>query len=237
MAETVNLKKSYSKLNSSLTKLFDESGVRRSFTVPYIEGQPMADHINTLNQAAQQVGGLTMNTITSSHHEGGKGYGSGDGHSVGHPADQLRTTIIPKGDEHAKAVIDAAQKHINNLKFLLGDKDPDVQAAQSSLDLVKPTEAAGMNLFDLASLAIGIMHKPTQAVARAHSGTKAGGHHAALRAPEAPGGQQAAPEAAGASQDQSQAPTDQNAAPEAQGPPAAPAVAPPQAAAPAQAQG
>jgi hypothetical protein len=232
MTETVNLKKSYSKLNSSLTKLFDESGVRRSFTVPYVEGQPMADHITAVAQAASQAGGLTGNTITTSHHEDGKGWGSGDGHTVAHPAEKLRTTIIPKDDEHAKAVIDAAQKHINNLKVLLGDKDPDVQAAQSQLNMVKPTEAAGMNLFDLASLAIGIMHKPTQAVARAHSGTKSGGHAAHLRAPEAQGGQQNAPEAQGAEQDQSQAPADQNAAPAPQGAPSAPAAA-----APVQAQG
>ena len=45
MAETVNLKKAYSALNEKLAKLFDESGVRRSFTVPYIEGQEMKDHI------------------------------------------------------------------------------------------------------------------------------------------------------------------------------------------------
>lgn len=225
MAESVNLKQSYSTLNEKLIQLFDESGVKRSVTIPYIEGQSMADHIEAVGKAASQVGGLAANVAMSAHHSGGKGYGSGDGHTVLHSADKLRSTIIPKDDESAKAVIAAAQKHLSNLEFLLGKKDPSLQAAQGQLNLVKPTNAAGMNLFDLAMLAIGIMHKPTQAVARAHSGTKQGGHAAHLRAPEAPGGQEPTPEAQGGAQDQNQAPTDQSAAPEAQGAPqAAPAL-------------
>ena len=39
MAETVHLKNDYSKLNEALVKLFDESGVKRSFTVPYVEAK------------------------------------------------------------------------------------------------------------------------------------------------------------------------------------------------------
>jgi len=222
MPETVNPKKSYSALNEKIAKLYDESGVRRSFTVPYVEGQPMADHVAAVGQAAQQNGGLTANLVTSAHHSDGKGWGSGDGHTVGHPAEKLRQTIIPKDDERAKAAIDAAQKHINGLKFLLGDDEPTVQTAQGQLNLVKPTSGAGMNLFDLGVLLINIMHTPTQAVARAHSGTKPGGHSPNRRAPvqeEAQGGQETQETAQGGAEAPGEAPTAAQAAP---GAPAAP---------------
>jgi hypothetical protein len=204
MAETVNLKKSYSVLNEALVKLFDESGVRRAFTVPYLEGQEAKDHINAVGQAAQQVGGLTKNLIMSAHHSSGKGFGSGDGHTVGHPAEKLRQTMIPAKDENAQAAIAAAQKCINNFKFLLGDDNPTVQTAQGQLNLVKPTSGAGMSLFDFGALLINLMFKPTQEIARAHSGQKKGGHAAHLRGPETEspqnpqgGGQEAAGEAQG----------------------------------------
>jgi hypothetical protein len=222
MAESVSLNKSYSALNEALIHLFDESGIKRSVTIPYVEGQSMADHVNAVGQAANQVGGLAANIAMSAHHSGGRGYGSGEGHTVLHSADKLRSTIIPAKSEPAKNAIAAAQTHLNNLEFLLGKTDPNLQAAQSQLNLVKPTEAAGMNLFDLAMLVIGIMHKPTQAVARAHSGTKKGGHAAHLRAPEAQEvqeAQEAAPEAPGGAEEQNQAPTGEQAAPAA---PAAP---------------
>lgn len=231
---TVNLKKSYSALNEHLTKQFDASGVRRSFTVPYIEGQPMADHINAVGQVATQSGGLTANMLTSAHHSEGKGWGSGDGHTVGHPSEKLRQTIIPKNNEAAKATIAAAQKHINNLKFLLGDKDPSIQTAQSQLDLVKRTDGAGMNLFDFGGMMTQMMVKPTQVVARAHSGTKEGGHSPHPRAPggAAPQeGQESQPAPQGGAQEAEQAPTATQAAPAA---PAAPQAAP---VAPGQAQG
>lgn len=229
MAETVNLKKSYSALNEAIVKFFDEIGVKRSFTVPYLQGQEMKDHIDAVGQAATQNGGLTNNLLMSAHHSGGQGYGSGDGHTTGHPAEKLRQTMIPKDDENAKAAIAAAQKCINNFKFLLGDDDPTVQTAQGQLNLVKPTNGAGMSLFDFGVLLINIMFKPTQAVARAHNGTKPGGHQPTLRAPvqaasqneqgggqgtqggeqgagEASTGTQEAPEAQGASQAASAAP-------------------------------
>ena len=229
MADTVNLKKSYSALNEKLTQLFDESGVRRTFTVPYVEGQPMADHISAVGQVASQSGGLTGNMITSAHHSTGKGWGSGDGHTVGHSTDKLRMAVIQKGDPHAKAAVDAAQKHINNLKFLLGDNEPSIQTAQSQLDLVKKTDGAGMNLLDFGGMLTQIMLRPTQAAARAHSGTKKGGHSPQLRAPEeeaAPSGQESQLEPQGEAQGGEAAPTPQpvaGAAPTASvGAPAAP---------------
>jgi hypothetical protein len=225
---TVNLQKNYSSLNEKLAKLFDESGVRRSFTVPYIEGQAMADHITAVGTAASQNGGLTGNMLTSGHHADGKGYGSGDGKTVGHPAEKLRQTIIPKDDKNAEAVIAAAQKCVTDFKFLLGENDPDAQTAQGHLNLVKKTNGAGMNLFDFGVLMIQMMLKPSQAIARAHSGTKQGGHAAHLRGPEAQQAQEQPEQAQGGAQGQEQAPTDQTSAPAAQGPPAA-APAPEQA--------
>jgi hypothetical protein len=232
MAKSVNLQKSYAALNEKLVQLFDESGVRRAFTVPYIEGQPTADHISSVGQVAQQAGGLTNNLVMTAHHSGGKGYGSGEGHTVGHPAESLRSTLIPKDDEHAKAAINAAQKHLDNLSELLGKDDPVIQTAQGQLDLVKKTDGVGMNLLDFGVMMNQLMYKPMQAVARAHSGTKDGGHAPQLRAP-AGGGAQQAPESqeqpGEAAQPQENAQEQPQEAPAAGGQPevqAAPAAAP-----------
>ena len=183
MAEKINLQKSFSKVNESLVKLFDQSGVRRSFTVPYLDGQSMADHVNAVGQAAGQAGGLGSSLVLTAHHSEGKGYGSADGHTVGHGADALRGTIIPKDDENAKAAIEAAQAHVNNIGKLIGDSDPVIRTANSQLGLVKKSDAAGMNLFDFGVLITQALAQPNQAIARAHSGTKNGGHSVKLRAP------------------------------------------------------
>ena len=221
MAETVNIQKGYSALNAALTKLFDESGVKRSFTVPYIEGQEMHEHISTVGQAASQAGGLTKNFVTTGHHSTGKGWGSGDGHTVGHPADKLRSTIIPKDDKNAIAAIAAAQKQLDNVACLVGDDDPSVKTSNAQLALVKKTDGAGMNLLDFGVMLIQLMYRPTQAVARAHQGTKKGGHSPKLTGPEA----SAAPQDGAESQEGAQ-----EEAPAAQGAPAAAAASVPQAA-------
>lgn len=230
----INLQKSYSALNEKLATQFDESGIKRSFTVPYIEGQSMEDHIGAVGQAATQSGGLTGNLLMTAHHSTGKGWGSGDGHTVGYPSDKLRTTAVLKDDEHAKATIAAAQKHLDNVAALVGDDDPAVKTANSQLALVKKADGAGMNLLDFGVMMTQLMYGPNQSVARAHSGTKEGGHAPHLRAPgataapeegqesqEAPPGeeqaeggpevQQAAPEAAGAPQGAPAAPEAQQA--------------------------
>ena len=242
----VNLQKSYSTLNEKLIKLFDESGVRRSFTVPYVDGQDMNVHVESVGQAATQSGGLTNNLIMTAHHSGGKGWGSGEGHTVGHPADKLRNTVIPKDDEHAKAAIDAAQTHLNNVAKLIGDDDPAVKTAKSQLDLVKKTEGAGMTLLDFGVMLQQLTYAPNQAVARAHSGAKEGGHSPQLRAPGAAAPQEEQEEPAGGEQPQggeASAPAAAGGQPEAQAAPSAapeaPAAAPEASAAPAapQAQG
>jgi hypothetical protein len=238
MAEKINLQKSLSKVNESLAHLFDQSGVKRTFTVPYLDGQSMADHVTAVGQASSAAGGLGASLVTTAHHSDGRGYGSSDGHTVGHGAESLRGTIIPKGDENAKAAIEAAQTHLNNIGKLIGNDDPSVKTANSQLQLVKKTDAAGMNLFDFGVFITQIMHAPSQTVSRAFSGAKEGGHSHKLRGPgtqsmvspeeeelsgqgSAGGGEgesQPAPEAAS-----QPASADASAAPEAQ---AAPAEAP-----------
>jgi hypothetical protein len=226
MADKISLQKDYSALNERLAKLFDESGVKRSFTIPYIEGQPMADHISAVGQVAAQSGGMTNNLITSAHHSTGKGYGSGDGHTVAHPAEKLRTTVIPAKDENAKACIDACQKYLDDIGHLIGEDDPTVVTANSQLKLVKKHNGQAMSLYDFGVFLIQLTHPPTQAVAQRHNDTKKGGAgHPTLKAPEAgsapaPESGQEAPESdQGGSPEGEQAPEGQEAAPEA---PAAP---------------
>jgi hypothetical protein len=182
---SVNIQKSYSALNEKIFKFFDQRGVRRAFTVPYIDGQDMNEHVQAVGQAAQQTGGLTSNLLVTAHHSDGKGWGSGDGHTVGYSSELLRHSIIPKNDEDAKAVISAAQKHLDGIEELLGKDDPTVKTANSQLDLVKKQDGAGMNLLDFGVLMTQIMYRPNQAVAREHSGAKQGGHSPALRSPGA----------------------------------------------------
>jgi len=215
MADTVDLKKLYSKLNESLIKLNDESGVHRTLTVPYVDGQAMSDHINAVSQAVAQSGGMTNNILSTSHHSTGKGWGSGDGHTVAHPVQKLRETNIPKGDENAKAVIDAASAYLNAAGKLLGADDQTVKQSKGQLEFVKKTDGQGMTLLDFNIFMTGITAAPTQAVARAHSGSKDGGHHPLRRPPaeEAQGGQETPAEAPGQPQGGGEAPTAQAAAP------------------------
>jgi hypothetical protein len=225
MAETVNLKRSYALMNEKLAHQFDGSGVKRSFTVPYVGGQSTEDHVSAVGQAATQSGGLTGNLLTSAHHSSGKGWGSGEGQTTGHPAEKLRTTIIPKNDPHAKETIDAAQKHLNNIETLLGDKDPAVQTAQSQLNLVKRSDGAGMNLLDFGTFLTQIMYAPHQAVARAHSDAHPDGMAPHLRAPHGtpvPEGQETPAAPQGGEQTAEAAPTGQPGAPVAQAAPVAP---------------
>jgi hypothetical protein len=183
MAEKINLQKSLSKTNEALIHLFDQSGLRRSLTVPYIDGQEMADHIDAVNQAVKAAGGLGANLLMTAHHSDGKGFGSGDGHTVAHGVDALRGAIIPKDDENAKAVLSAAQSHLNNIAKLLGDDNPVVKTANGQLALAKKSNAAGMNSFDFGVFITQLMAKPNQAISQAFSGVKDGGHSSKLRGP------------------------------------------------------
>lgn len=241
--EPVNLHASYSRLNESLADQADKAGVKRSFTVPYVGGQKTEDHVKAVGQAAAQSGGLSKNLLSTYHRASGDGWGSGHGETTGHNGDKLSETIIPKKDEHAIKSISAAQTHLNNLKSLLGEKDPTIMEAQNQLNLVKKTEGAGMNLLHFSVFLQQIMNKPMQQVAQMHSGSK-GGHSAQLRAPR--GGAQPATAPAGGAPEAQPTPETQGApteaAPTAGSPTAAPVAtqapqAPPQAAPAAPAQG
>ena len=225
MADKINVQKTFSGVNESLTKLFDESGVKRTFTVPYIDGQGMDEHIGAVGQAANETGGLTNNLITTQHHSSGKGWGSGEGHTVGFLADHLRNTIIPADDEHAKAAIAAAQKHINEIAKGLGDDAPEIKVANGQLALLKKHDAAGMNLMDFGVMIQQMMHAPNQAIARAHSGKKDGGHAPHLRPPGAAQSQDQQEGGSEAQGGEEQAPAAGEAGPAAQAAPAAPVAA------------
>ena len=184
----INLAKSYSALNEKLIKLFDESGVKRSFTVPYIDGQETADHVHAVGQAASEAGGLAKTLVMTSHHASGKGWGTGDGHTTGHSSDKLRSTIIPEHDAKAKAVIAAAQKMLNDIGRSVGENDPSVKTSLGQLDLVKKTDGAGMNLLDFGVMMIQLMVKPMQSAARSHASEKHGGLSTKLTPPTQAGG-------------------------------------------------
>lgn len=180
---SVNLHRAFSRLQESLTKLFDEAGVKRSFKVSYLDGQSTADHVAAVGKVAMQAGGLTKNLITSAHHAGGKGWGTGDGATIGHNSESLRSTIVLKNDKNAIAAIKAAKSLVNKIGDLIGDDEPAIKIAKSQLALVGQQDAQGMTLLDVGVALQNIVHAPLQAIARAHSGTKPGGHSVQLRAP------------------------------------------------------
>lgn len=182
-AAPVQLHREFSRLNEALTKLADEAGVKRSATIPYIHGQETHEHIQAVGQALQSVGGLTKNILTTQHHADGRGYGSGDGHTVAFPADKLKETILPKDDENAIAAIRAARILVNKVASLLGNDEPAVKVAKSQIQLVGKNNGSGMTVLDLMVALINIVNPPIAAVARSHSGTKEGGHGPHLRAP------------------------------------------------------
>jgi|SRR5690242_17124801 len=180
---SVNLKKSFANLNEKMSKSFDDSGVRRNFTVPYVKGHDMGQHVQDVGKVAMQSGGIPNNFLTSYHHGTGKGWGSEDGETVGHPAHQLQNSVISKGNKSVEDAIEAAQTHLSNLAHVLGKDDPNIMASQHQLDLVKKTQGVGMTLFNLGTLLLQIMFRPTQAAARAHARQKTGGVSGRLQPP------------------------------------------------------
>src|ERR1700730_7243847 len=133
--EPIQLQRAFSRLQEAITKLADESGVRRSATVNYIHGQDMHEHTAAVAQTLTQAGGLAANLMTSHHHTGGRGWGSGDGSTQAWPADKLRTTIIPQDNENAKAAIAACRSFVNKVESLIGE-DKSVTIANSQIKLV-----------------------------------------------------------------------------------------------------
>jgi hypothetical protein len=180
----VKLQRDYSRMNEALAVFFDGSGVKRRATIPYIDGQQTHEHITAVGNALQQSGGLTKNLLTSFHHSGGRGWGHGEGATVAHPADSLRSTIIPKDSENAIKAISACRSLLNDIEKLLGKDDTTVKVAKAQLDLVSKHSAAGMTALDFGISLTQIVHMPLQSVARAHNETKgAGPGHPKLQAP------------------------------------------------------
>ena len=138
----------YSKTTASLVKMLDAIGVKRAATIPYVDGDAEANHIQAVGAAAAQQGGLTRVLVHSYHKSAGRDHS--DGESVLHSTDKLEQTIIPKDTEEVKTVLGHAQKTINKFSETVGKTDKTVQSAQGYLDLMKTHDGAGMNALDFA---------------------------------------------------------------------------------------
>jgi hypothetical protein len=175
MKKGLNLRASYNKVNEDLSKLFDERGVPRNWTVPFTEGHDASAHIKAVGATADDHSGLAASFVTSAHHPGGRGYRSADGSTQGHSVDKLRQVHIPKDDEMAIRVIADARTLLNQIAELLGKDEPAVVTARSQLNLAARSNGQGMTLYDFAVLIIQLLHPPVQAVAQRHALVKA--HH------------------------------------------------------------
>jgi hypothetical protein len=168
--ESVNLKKSYSRLNSAICDLFDGLGIKRSLSSPHQDGQSMDQHITSVGEQLQKVGGATKNFISATHsiHHGGKG-----GMTVAHPVDKLHETVIPVNNEDAKKAVSAAKTFVRQSAFLLGD-DPVIKTAKSQLELIGKHDMSGMSAFDAGASLLAMTGPIVQKIARLHSETKHG---------------------------------------------------------------
>lgn len=153
-------------LSDSMIKLYDELGVPRSFSVPYVLGQPMSGHVEAVGAAAGGNGGLSKNLVTTAHDPAGKGYNTGEGQTVGHGVAGLMQTVIPQDDPRAKQTLTLAQAQLDNFGEMLGKDNPAVQSAQSTLDQIKSTNGAGMNLLNFGVALQQLMVVPAQLIAQ-----------------------------------------------------------------------
>jgi hypothetical protein len=174
---STNLARAFSKLNAALVKLLDEAGVKRSATIPHVESEGPGEHFQNIGQILAQIGGLTANLLVASHSK----HSADGGSTVAYPAQKLRETIIPTGDENAKAAIQSCKTLISKIASLIPDA-PEIKKAQSQLALVSKNSGSGMTLENFTVALLQIAAGPIKAVARAHSGTKPGGHSPQLRA-------------------------------------------------------
>jgi len=179
----VSLQKAYSLLNERICQLFDASGVRRNFSIPYLKNQSTADHVASLSQQLPKFGGVTKTFISTFHHAGGKGWHSEDGSTTGHPIESLKKTIITKDNPDAIAALSAAKSFLNKISGLIGDTKS-VQTAKSQLAMVGKQKGAGMDLMDFGSALIALVTEPLGEIARMHSDSKSHGpNHAKLTGP------------------------------------------------------
>jgi hypothetical protein len=183
--EPVKIQRAYSRMNEALCALFDGLGIKRVFTSPYVDGASTESHIQAVGSAAASSGlGLTKTLLTTFHHSGGRGFGYGDGATVAHPADALRSTLIPHDSEKAIAAISACRSLLNDIEKLLGKDDTTIKVAKAQLALVSKHDSEGMTALDVGISLQQLVHLPLQSVARGHNETKqAGPGHPKLQAP------------------------------------------------------
>ena len=182
--EPIRLHRVFATLQEKLSKLADGLGVRRSVTVPFTHGGAAHEHISAVGLALQPHGGLGENILTSFHHTGGRGFGSGDGSTQAWRADKLRETIIGKDDPNAIASLASARSLINKVAALVGKDDQSVVVASSQLAMLAKYKMQGMNLADAMFALTSLTNPILQKVAQLHSSAKHGAHHPALTAPQ-----------------------------------------------------
>jgi hypothetical protein len=178
----VKVQREFSNINHALADLADNLGLKRSFTVPYVESD-MADHIQAVGAAAQEVGGMTRNILFTFHQKGGKGWGSTEGATIAFNADKLRETLIPADNEEAKTALADAKSLVNEFAKLLGDNDPAVKTAQSQLKLIGKHDGQGMTALDFSLALLNLPTPLLQGVARGVHKKRHGEHSVRLSSP------------------------------------------------------
>jgi len=164
----VNLHRSFSKLQESVTAMLDGLGVKRSATVKHIDGETMAAHIQSVHQALQPIGGMTKNLATV----GNTVHGSGE--TVLHPSEQLRQTIVPAKFEPAEKAIQACRSFVSKCEGLIGET-PETRVAKSQLAMLAKRSGAQMTAFDLASALLVVPAPVIRDLAKKHSAHKHSG--------------------------------------------------------------
>lgn len=178
----VKVQKEFSNIGHALTDLADNLGIKRSFTVPYVE-QDMHEHIEAVGAAAAEAGGLTRNLLFTFHTKGKRGWGTPDGATVGFNATKLREAIIPADFEQAKIALADTKTLVNEYAKLLGNDDPVVKTAQSQLNVIGKHNGQGMTALDFSLALLSLPGPLLQAVARAAAHKRHGEHRIALSSP------------------------------------------------------
>lgn len=180
----VQISRDVSRVQEKLTALIDSAGVKRSIHVPYLN-EPAENHIRGVANAAKEVGGLSQNILSTFHHGSGDGFGSSHGLTAGWRSDDLKSAIVPKDSDAAKAVCTAANRLVSQAASLIGEKNPAIAQAKSMLQVICKNNLSGMSLFDAAISMTNISHSVVQSLAREYSNSHPDGPAIHLRAPKA----------------------------------------------------
>ena len=178
VAGSVNLLKLYSRLNASITELFDSLGVKRSATFPHQVGQSLADHITDVGSQLMKYGGITKNLVLATHTR----HDPKGGATVAFPSEQARMTIIPKNFEPAQKAVAICKTLVNKIADLVPG-EPAAEQAKSQIKLIGQRDLAGMTAFDAGAALVAICHPLFQLLARRHQYVKHGEHHPTLTGP------------------------------------------------------